>query len=249
MSGDTVTGFFLSTSDPLLKYIGSWAGELTVGSVILRVLLSLFLSAIIGWERSSKRHSAGFRTFILVTLSGTLAMLLDICITSRYGCRLFLLSAAAIVSSSRIATHTLFFSSRNQIMGLTTSVALWASCFLGMAIGAGLYSISMVAFLTMIFCLSKLPALEFYFKNRSNHFEIHLELRNSLNLQNFVTTIRRLGLRIDAIEMNTAYANSGLSVYSIAISISSGELKKYKTHGEIIKALSTLDYVSHIEEI
>ena len=82
-----------------------------------------------------------------------------------------------------------------------------------------------------------------------NHFEIHLELKKSLNLQNFVSTIRKLGLTIDAIEMNPAYANSGLSVYSISISISSQELKKYKTHKEIIEVLSTLDYIYHIEEI
>ena len=88
-----------------------------------------------------------------------------------------------------------------------------------------------------------------YLKNHSNHFEIHLELKNSLNLQNFVTTIRKLGLIIDSIEMNPAYTNSGLSVYSIAISITSAELKKYKTHNEIIEALGTLDYVYHIEEI
>lgn len=49
--------------------------------------------------------------------------------------------------------------------------------------------------------------------------------------------------------MNPAYANSGLSVYSIAITISSEELKNYKTHKEIIEALSTLDYIYHIEEI
>ena len=171
------------------------------------------------------------------------------CIGEQRGANLYLLSAVAALSSARIATRTLFFSSRNQIMGLTTSVSLWASCFLGIAIGAGQYTLSIAAFSAMLFSLSKLPALEFYLKNRSNHFEIHLELKNSLNLQNFVTTIRRLGLKIDAIEMNPAYANSGLSVYSIAISISSDELKKYKTHSEIISALSTLEYVSHIEEI
>ena len=37
--------------------------------------------------------------------------------------------------------------------------------------------------------------------------------------------------------------------YSIAISISNDQLRKYKTHDEIIKALATLDYVYHIEEI
>ena len=88
-----------------------------------------------------------------------------------------------------------------------------------------------------------------YLKNRSNHFEVHLELISSAHLQSFVTTIRRLGLTIDDIEANPAYVGSGLSVYSIAISISSAELKKYKTHNEIIEALSTLDYVYHIERM
>ena len=54
---------------------------------------------------------------------------------------------------------------------------------------------------------------------------------------------------IDDIESNPAYINSGLSVYTIAISISSAELKKYKTHSEIIEALKTLSYVYHIEEM
>ena len=56
-------------------------------------------------------------------------------------------------------------------------------------------------------------------------------------------------MRIDDIEANTAYQHSGLSVYSIAISISSKELKKYKTHTQIIEALSSLDYIYHIEEM
>ncbi len=236
-------------TDPIANFLGPWSIQLNVYSTIFRIILSAFLSALIGWERSSKRHSAGFRTFMIVTLSGTMVMLIDIYINSIFGGQIFILSALAIISAARIATRTLFFSSRNQIMGLTTAVSLWCSCILGLAIGAGLYTMTAITFVALLICLSKLPYLEFYLKNRSNHFEIHLELKNSLNLQNFVTTIRKLGLNIDAIEMNPAYANSGLSVYSISISISSRELKKYKTHKEIIEALSTLDYIYHIEEI
>ena len=62
-------------------------------------------------------------------------------------------------------------------------------------------------------------------------------------------TIRNLGLKIDDIESNPAYINSGLSVYSISITITGKELKKYKTHHEIIEALGTLEYVGFIEEI
>ena len=86
-------------------------------------------------------------------------------------------------------------------------------------------------------------------RNKSNHFEVHLELRSKNDLESFSTTIRRLGMRIDDIELNPAYLNSGMSVYTVAFTISSEELRKYKKHSEIIEALSSLDYISFIEEI
>ena len=102
-------------------------------------------------------------------------------------------------------------------------------------------------FVILLLILSILPKAEIFLKNRSNHFEIHLELTNKTSLQNFVTTIRKLGLIIDDIELNSAYIGSGLSVYTIAISII--DRKKYKNYQEIIKALSSLDYVYYIEEL
>ena len=48
--------------DLLAGFLGTWSAELNLGSVLLRVLLSMLLSAIVGCERSSKRHSAGLRT-------------------------------------------------------------------------------------------------------------------------------------------------------------------------------------------
>ena len=50
-------------------------------------------------------------------------------------------------------------------------------------------------------------------------------------------------------ESNPAYYNSGLSVYSIAVTMISPELKQYKKHSEIIEALRSLDYVYYIEEM
>ena len=91
--------------------------------------------------------------------------------------------------------------------------------------------------------------LEIYLKDKSNHFEVQLELRSKADLQNFTTTIRRLGMRIDDIELNPAYQNSGISVYTVAFTVSSEELKKYKSHKQIIEALQSLDYISFIDEI
>ena len=66
---------------------------------------------------------------------------------------------------------------------------------------------------------------------------------------NFTGVIRKLGLKIDDIEANPAYNNTGLGVYTISLTINSEQLKQYKTHKEIIEALSTLEYINCIEEI
>ena len=120
---------------------------------------------------------------------------------------------------------------------------------LGFAMGAGLYTLTLIVHVFLLCILAGFPSFETYLKDRSNHFEIHMELKNSSYLRDFVTVSRRLGLRIDDIEANQAYAGSGLSVYSVSVTICSAELKKYKTHVEIIEALSSLDYIYHIEEM
>lgn len=234
-------------NDPISAILGQWSQELNTYSALFRILLSVCLAAVIGCERSSKRHSAGLRTFILVSLVTTVIMLMDIQLAANSG--LYLLSCAAVIGVSIISVNSLLLSSRSQIKGLTTAAGLWGAAIIGLAIGAGYYTISLIVFAVLLSSLSAFPALERYLKNRSNHFEIHLELKGSSFLHNFVTTIRRLGLRIDDIEANPAYANSGLSVYSISISIHSKELKKYKTHTEIVEALRSLEYIYHIEEM
>ncbi len=235
--------------DPIADLLGEWARGVNVYAVLLRITLSLVLAAIIGCERSSKRHAAGLRTFMLVSFASTVAMLLDLHWRTLYGINFCLLSAASVIAIAIITVNSVLFSSRNQIKGLTTSVGLWACGILGLAIGAGFYTVTLLAFLALLCCLLLFPHFESYLKNRSNHFEVHLELKNIGYLQNFVTTIRELGMTIDDIEWNSAYLNSGLSVYSVSISISSRELRKYKSHKEIIDALASLEYIYHIEEI
>lgn len=235
--------------DPIANLLGEWSQGLNIYGIIFRVVLSAVISAIIGCERSGKRHSAGLRTFMLISLASTTVMLLDkyIALNTQYDT--YMLSCAAIVSVAVLSVHSLLVSSRSQIKGLTTAVGMWACAIIGLTVGAGFYTVTLAAFIVLMCCLSLFPSLERYLKNRSNHFEVHLELKSSKYLQSFVSTIRRLGLKIDDIEANPAYADSGLSVYSIAITIGNEELKKYKTHTEIIEALRSLEYIYHIEEM
>lgn len=236
-------------NDQIASMLGEWSSNLNTWSILLRILLSVLMAAVIGCERSSKRHAAGFRTFVLVAFTSTVAMIIDLSLMAGTSYQVPVLSAAAVVGIAIITVNSILYSSRNQIKGLTTSVGLWACGILGLALGAGLYIVTLITFAALLCSLFFFPSFERYLKNRSNHFEVHLELKNASNLPNFVSTIRELGLRIDDIESNPAYHNSGLSVYSISISISSAELKRYKTHAEIIEALRSLEYIYHIEEM
>lgn len=234
--------------DAIVCVLGDWAGELNTGSIALRILLSLVLSSIIGCERSSKRHSAGLRTFMIVSLASTIAAMIEVYLF-HFGNTAPWISAAVIVGSASICGYSILFSSKGQIKGLTTSAALWACGIIGVAIGIGLYTVSLIAYAALLCSLSFFPTFEKYLKDRSNHFEVHLELKNKTDLRYFTMTIRRLGMRIDDIELNPAYLNSGLSVYTVSFTINSQELKKYKKHSEIIEALRSLEYISFIEEI
>ena len=235
--------------DLLANLLGAWSEELSLGAILLRVALSALFAAVIGCERSSKRHSAGLRTFILVSIAGVSAMLIDQWLMAFSGVKLPVLSAAAVVGMATISGNSILFSSRNQIKGLTTSADLWCCGLLGLALGAGLYTPALVLFLVLLCSMSGLPVLEKHLKDRSNHFEVHLELKNKGDLADFVATIRALGIRIDDIESNPAYIGSGLSVFSVSFTVTSPELKQYKKHTEIIEALRSLDYVYYIEEM
>ena len=231
-------------SDPIARLLGAWSSEICLGSVIFRIALALIAGACIGCERATKRHAAGLRTFMLAVVATCIAMMLDI----GFGAAP-IVSAAAVVGLAIVSSNSVLFSSRSQIKGLTTSTGLWSCGIAGLAIGSGLYTLAIAACIAILATLSLFPSFEKYLKDRSNHFEIHLELKDRSNLQDFVTTIRRLGLRIDDIESNPAYASSGLSVYTVSVTITSAELKKYKRHDEIIAALRSLDYVYFIDEL
>ena len=223
------------TQDYIANLLGTWASELNTGSVLLRITLSVVLSAIIGCERSSKRHSAGLRTFIIISLASATAAITEVYLLNM-GYASPQITEAIIIGSAIISGYSILFSSKSQIKGLTTSAGLWGCGIIGIAIGMGLYTASLIAYAALLCSLSFFPVIEKYLKDKSNHFEVHLELKSKSDLYNFTTTIRRLGMRIDDIEWNPAYLNSGLSVYTVSFTISSQELKKYKKHSEIIEA-------------
>ncbi len=117
---------------------------------LLRIITAAICGAIIGYERAIQRKSAGVRTHIVVAIASALFM-----IVSKYGFADLLNMHDIALDPSRIAAQIVTGISfigagtilvrREQISGLTTAAGVWATSAIGMAIGAGMYSIGMLA--------------------------------------------------------------------------------------------------------
>ncbi len=228
--------------------MGDWSKGVNIYSILLKTGIIIVLTTILGCERARNRHAAGLRTFMVVGLASTSVAIADLYLILAHGVTFPFLSAATLIAIAVIGANTILFSSKNQLKGLTTSVGLWSTAIIGVVLGLGLYTVTVIAYLVLMLCLTVFTHLEIFNKQRSNHFEVHLELKGRNLLQEFTATIREFGLKIDDIEINPAYANSGLGVYTVSLTVTDKVLRK-KKHKELVKALSALDCVSYIEEI
>ena len=110
-----------------------------------RILLAGLCGGLIGYERESRKKTAGLRTHVIVAVSSALMIVL-----SKYGFQ-DVVGQYVRVDPSRIASGTVaaigflgsgvIFSRNKNVSGITTSAGIWATVGVGMAVGAGLYVI------------------------------------------------------------------------------------------------------------
>ena len=235
-------------TDYIVKWLGNWSGEVNVAATALKTAVVIIMAVVLGCERSRNRHAAGLRTFIVLSIGSMFAGVADLYFIQTYSTGFPFMSAAVLIGISIITANTIIYSSKNQIMGLTTSFGVWTMSIVSAILGFGLYTAALIGFAALMIGLLGFSRLEYYIKAKSDHFEIHLELKSRSSLQEFITAAREFGLKIDNIEVNPAYANSGLSVYTVRFTVVDKALGK-KSHSDIIEALSVLDCVYYVEKI
>ena len=130
---------------------------------VTKLILSLTLGAIIGLERRRKGQIAGMRTFALISMGATLAMLISIYIPQEY---LGLKNgdpgriAAQVVSGVGFLGAGAIIQMKGSVRGLTTAAGIWMAACIGLAVGAGMYLISIIATLLIIFILVNIERIE-----------------------------------------------------------------------------------------
>jgi putative Mg2+ transporter-C (MgtC) family protein len=125
----------------------SWSVQL---DWLFRIALAALCGGAIGYERATQRKSAGIRTHVVVAVASALFM-----IVSKYGFTDILTSKGVGLDPSRIAAQIVTGISfigagtilvrHTQVSGLTTAAGVWAVSAIGMAIGAGMHWIGVLA--------------------------------------------------------------------------------------------------------
>ena len=121
----------------------------------LRILLAGVCGIIIGLERKNRLKEAGIRTHFVVACGAALIMVVskyaffDVVAHGAYGNVDVRLDpsrvASTIASGIGFLGAGMIFVQKNTIKGLTTAAGIWATSGVGMAIGAGMYTLGLVS--------------------------------------------------------------------------------------------------------
>jgi len=113
--------------------------------MVLRFLLAVALGAGIGFQRERAGKAAGVRTHILVSAGAALFTLASI-----YGfggvVDISRVAAGVVVGIGFIGAGVILRGQREaEVAGLTTAATIWVTAAIGLAAGAGMYLISVIA--------------------------------------------------------------------------------------------------------
>lgn len=153
--------------------------------IIIRLGLAMILGMAIGIERERTEHSAGMRTYSVVSMASALMMIVSI-----YGLPMVEgrpqdpgRIAAQVVSGIGFLGAGVIFMRRNVVHGLTTAASLWAVSGVGLATGGGLKVTAVAAtFFLLLISGGLRPVKKHLFHQDSNEHRIRLNLSSTATI-------------------------------------------------------------------
>ncbi len=168
----------------------SLALELTI-----RVVGAGLIGAAIGYERELRGKVAGVRTHFLVAMGAALFMII-----SQYG-----FEGAIKFDAARVAAGVVgglgflgggIIMKNKHISGLTTAAGIWVTGAIGLSFGAGMYELSILCCILMLFCMEILHYMNFRMGDCIVNITISSEQEKDL-----FAAIRQLGKQVGRFSM------------------------------------------------
>lgn len=231
--------------------------------IILKLLLAVVIGGAIGYEREANNRPAGFRTHMLVALGATIVSLIQV---QMFNEAISLLEAnpslsnvikidlgrlgAQVISGIGFLGAGTIVHQRGSIKGLTTAASLWVVGCLGLAIGLGYYSISIVGAISVVLILVALKKFETRFIGSTGLFKFYIEYKNKNEMMMFMEKyFYTRGIKIKKIEFSMSDINEEIDFRSIESCLFTIKIPKPLDLEELILRCSRNENIIKICEI
>lgn len=215
--------------------------------LLLRLILASFLGGIIGVDREFRAKEAGIRTHFLVCLGSALLMIVsqhgfgDVVGQPGYSLDVSRV-AAQVVSGIGFIGAGMIIIQKQSVVGLTSAAGIWATSGIGLAVGGGMYCISVSAtILTLVgFELSNLMFRKI--EHHTTSFQISTTKADSLPK---ITELMQSKQKIYQTFESKREIFEETKVYHVSFTI---RTKNYEEEMELVQALQELPHVT-VEKI
>lgn len=120
----------------------------------LKIGFAVFCGGLLGIERQYKNKTAGFRTIILITLGSTLFTM--VAQQAGLGVNINVITGIGFIGAGVV------FKDNIGVSGLTTAAVIWIAAAIGMAAGAGDYTLALITTIFSLLVLILFSLLERY---------------------------------------------------------------------------------------
>ena len=220
--------------------------ELNLYSLIIRIVLSLFIGGILGFDRGRKNRPAGFRTYMLVCLGSTLVM-----ITNQYVFQMFKsgdpvrLGAQVVSGVGFLGAGTIILTGHNQVKGITTAAGIWTAACCGLTIGIGYYEGAVAGGIAVFIVMASLQKLEGFVRKNSQAVELYIEYDNTMPLSELFIYLRKNDL--DIVEIELAKNPSLINICQSVTMTVKGKTKN--SHSVILNLMSRAPGIIYFMEL
>ena len=160
-----------------METISQQLTDITVLSIVVRILLSTFCAGTLGVERERHNQAAGFRTYIIVSDASALVMMTNIYISQVVGYTdLVRMPAAVITGLGFLGAGTILVTKSQEVRGLTTAAGLWAVAIIGIAIGAGFYAGGIICFAFIFLAMQVLRQVDLHIRKTQRVSTVYFEM-------------------------------------------------------------------------
>jgi len=220
--------------------------RITTESSVIKFFLSFIAGGLVGLNRERHKQPAGFRTHILICLGSTLLMILSIYIPQTY----FNFQngdpgriAAQVVTGIGFLGAGAIIRLGTNVRGLTTAASIWLISAIGLAIGAGLYVVSLIMVVLALFTLVMLERTERRFLPQVNVKTITLEFNNSNFPEDQIREILKK-VKIHLNDFNVTVYNNGSNHTEIKMIVKIPEEIKLS---ELLSLFNSLDKIKGVK--